>query len=185
MFQPQPTPYSSFAYSSLPNYQYGQPTQQLGTEYSFVGSGGRNGGGLRVGGAEGSHDAFVGGASGARATGHLLAAGGPSNGASPLLFTNPAFNSDPDAGHLHHSSLNANTNANSNNHNFSPHAHLGINNPRTSLRRRYRHATMDDVGVSADLAAQEEAAREYQPQLNVRNHLHLHSMSANPAEEEL
>jgi hypothetical protein len=163
MFQPQPTPYASFAYGGLPEYTYHQQTQQLAPG-APLGETNAGSGGLQVGGAGGGGLPFGGGigASGAGATGPPLAlASGPTPGASPLLFISPAFNSGPEAGHFH-SSFNANANPN----NFSP--HLRINNVRIAASRRQR-TKMDDSEVSADLAAQEAAAREYQPQLEVRD----------------
>jgi hypothetical protein len=81
-----------------------------------------------------------------------------------LLFTSPAFNNNGAEPGAFQSSFHANTHSNPNN---PHHQHQG-NSARTDHHRRQGNVKMESE-LNADLAAQEAAAREYQPHLEVRN----------------
>jgi hypothetical protein len=183
MFQPQPTPYATFygMGSGFPGHVYNQSpltsaATYLGGEQGLqqVGGVGGAGGGGSYGPGSGVPVGLGGiggiGASGAGAAGVTAAASGPL-GATSLLFTSAGFTS------------NNNLNAAHNGRGPGPGACIPItsnNYPRHQLqpsagfRRSNRHRTQPnnnnikmESDLSADLAAQEAAAREYQPHLEV------------------
>lgn len=142
MFQAQATPYATFAYheigQGLPSYTY-QQTQLASEPVAGTGTGATNLGGS--------------GNLGLGAAGPTAVTGG-SAGPSTLIFTSPAFNPSPEHGAF--SSFHSN-NSNSNSN---------INNNRTSPPHRpVKMAQQLDANLAGDVAAQEAAAKEYQPYL--------------------
>jgi len=193
MFQPQPTPYATFygmGSGSPRGYAYNQqqpPLIQTGTylggeqgvgsqrlQQQVGGAAGGAGGGGSYGPGGGLAVDFAGvpvggiGASGAGATGGATGAASGPAGASSLLFISPAFNNNhharngPEPGRACIPLVN----------NYPHHQqHQPLGNFRRSSHHRAQHNIKmeSDRDYSADLAAQEAAAREYQPQLEVRH----------------
>jgi hypothetical protein len=158
MYQPHPTPYASCA---CDNYAYYPETQrEIGgasrescptdtglQAYGAVGCGSNNGGGFPY----------------ERDAGAFGAGGSAPPGATPQLLLRSTLN-PPNPGHFHRSSFTANSN------NFSVHQteHSPTHRSRCKLNSDMEGYELTDDMLAQDLAAQEEAARQYQPQLEVR-----------------
>lgn len=191
MFQPQPTPYATFygMGSGLPGYTFNQhqqshliPGAYLGGEQGagdqglepIGGGGGGLGGsygpesGLPVAAGAGGIGAF-----GAGATGVSAAASGPA-GATSLLFTSAAFNNTQH----HHNNNGAEPEPGAFRSSFNPiNRHPHQRHPAIVQRSNHRHhhhrRTHPNIkmepDLNPDLAAQEAAARDYRPHLEVRH----------------
>ncbi|KAK3372376.1 peptidase C65 Otubain-domain-containing protein [Podospora didyma] len=151
MFQPQPTAYlvnNGYGVAhSLPQYTFeATPIGLSGGSSSGVGGGGSSGGG---------------GFGGTVAAG----TGGPATAVNgSLIYTSPIF-SGPASGPFHHFHSNHNTNNSSSSSSSSPSASTSASSTT------FNHSSPPPRSVKMeancdDLAAQEAAAREYQPQLD-------------------
>ena len=193
MFQPQATPYAAFAYgmgTGPPLYTYNQQPHLITNTYLVGDPGGEGDNGLpfgasgpELGGAERGSYGPGGGLpvqqapvafqpAGAAVGG--VTASGPAGGAS-LFLTSPPFNTNtnPEPSGPLHSSLGAN-NLNSHHRHQQHHRHRAQHrhNQRQSHHRTRARAKMEheaDQQVASDLAAQEAAARAYQPDFEVRS----------------
>ncbi|KAI1080622.1 cysteine proteinase [Whalleya microplaca] len=145
MFQPQPTPFASYASygvnianAEIPEYAF-QPTP-----LAQFGAGAGAGAGHAGGG-----------------TGPSPAGGGPTGGPTAAdVFTSPIF-------HSHHNSLitaNNNNHNNNNNNNNLPYNSIAAT-PHHNHHRTHRTIKMEPQQPPNDLAQQEAAARDYKPQL--------------------
>lgn len=165
MYQPQPTTYASCACDSYAYYPETQreiggasrgpcPTDTGLQAYGAVCCRSNNGGGFPY-----ERDAGAFGAGG----------GSGPPGATPQLLLRSTLNPPcpPHPGHFHRSSFTANSN------NFSVHQteHSPTQRSRCQLNSDMEGYELTDDMLAQDLAAQEEAARQYQPQLEVRNSL--------------
>jgi len=169
MFQPQSTPYAYFATYGLSNHAndyYSQAAPRLDglpNDHSGPtarsrrhGAGGRRGGGGSVGSGSGGGTSGLGGGRGA---GTPTAPG--ALGAAPLnIFTSPPFN-HPDGGIL-----------------SAPYSN---NSTTYSARSALNLKMASDSPAYDDLAAQEAAARDYQPQLEVSCPAHNRCPTLDPA----
>ncbi|KAL1849893.1 hypothetical protein VTK73DRAFT_9791 [Phialemonium thermophilum] len=140
MFQPQPTPYGSFGVYGVGQLYPGFPDYSTVQQTPVAPSSAAGG----IGGGLALAESGAGGA----ATPNSHSPPGSDGGAS-LVFTAPAFSpGGPGAPTAHH---------------FPPY-HSAVAAAHSQTPRHPRHIKMEP-NLSDDLAAQEAAAREYQPQL--------------------
>ncbi|KAI0008176.1 cysteine proteinase [Xylariaceae sp. FL0662B] len=155
MFQPQPTPFASYApyginiaNAEIPEYTF-EPTP-----LAQFGAGAGAGAGHAGGG-----------------TGPSPAGGGPT---AADIFTSPIFQSHNSglitANHNNHNNNSHNNNSNNSNTNNIPYNPISVNHhhpPHNHHRshRNHRNIKMEPQPPPSDLAQQEAAARDYKPQL--------------------
>lgn len=164
-----------YAYNQQPNpqnphlipaaYLDGEGGPRAGSQELQVPVGGAGGGSYGPSSGLPVRFAGRGGGIGASGPGGAAAASGPAGASLTLLFTSPAFNNHVDAeSGAFQSSFNTST------YNHHPEQYPA------SPQRPDRHHSHPDIKMDADadayaaeLAAQEAAARQYQPYFEVRN----------------
>lgn len=161
MYQPQPTPYSPYEYGNCAFHPEAQiEIGSTSRNISSTDTGLHDYGALGCGSSNGENFPFGRDAETFRVGG----TGGGPPGATPQFLLRSTLN-PPNPRHLHRSSFHANANNNTAAHQTShPPTHRSHWQPFFKMEG---YELTDDM-LAQDLAAQEEAARQYQPQLEVR-----------------
>jgi ubiquitin thioesterase protein OTUB1 len=158
MFQPQPTPYAHLVsygvgYAAQQHHHQRSPSSQQHHQHFQHSPQAR----------QSAPSPPVAAIAGARASGRPGRAGQPCGdlglarqSAGSIIFTTPAFSAAPNPAGAFSSSFNTTSTPSS-----------------TSARPHSTHPLTMDSSLADDLAAQEAAAREYQPQLEVRIYIRL------------